>query len=127
MKRGKPSLLRQALTYAGLTFATGLILYPVALVLKKAFEPGRDFALSPSPIPQTFSFENFQLLMSAQGNGEALFVRYAFNSAVVALATTAVGVVLACTAAYALSRHRFAGQRASLATFRGWRKALRRP
>jgi len=117
MKRGKPSLLRQAITYAGLSAATALILYPVALVLKKAFEPGRDFALSPSPIPQTFTLDNFTQLISAQAGGEPLFLRYAFNSALVALATTVVGVILACTAAYALSRHRFAGRRASLTTF----------
>ena len=47
--------------------------------------------------------------------GAAFFHRRA--SAIVALATAIVGVLLACTAAYALSRHRFAGRRAGLATF----------
>jgi arabinogalactan oligomer/maltooligosaccharide transport system permease protein len=107
-----------AVTYAGLIAITAVMLYPVALVLKKAFEPGRDFALSPSPIPQTTTLEHFRGLLGAQGaDGEFLFLRYALNSGIVALATTILGVALSCTAAYALSRHRFKGRRTSLGTF----------
>jgi arabinogalactan oligomer/maltooligosaccharide transport system permease protein len=45
------------------------------------------------------------------------FFRYALNSALLAFGTTVVGVSLSCTAAYALSRFRFPGRRASLASF----------
>jgi arabinogalactan oligomer/maltooligosaccharide transport system permease protein len=113
-----PSKFLQALVYTGLTAFTALVLYPVAFVLKKAFEPGRDFALSPSPIPDSFTLDNFARLLGATGSGgELLFLRHAANSALVALATTAVGLVLATTCAYALSRFRFPGRRAGLATF----------
>jgi len=114
----RPKRSAVAATYAVLTVFTALTLYPVALVVKKAFEPGRDFALSPSPIPRTLTLGNFAELLSARsGSGELLFARYALNSAIVALVTTVLGVFLACTAAYALSRHRFKGRKVGLATF----------
>lgn len=116
--RRRPSVAAQVLTYAALLVVTAAVLYPVLLVCKKAFEPGRQFALSASPVPDAVTLDHFRDLMSAQGpHGELLFLRHALNSAVVALATTVVGVVLSCTAAYALSRFRFPGRRAGLTTF----------
>ncbi|MEO6774794.1 MAG: sugar ABC transporter permease [Kofleriaceae bacterium] len=95
-----------------------IVLYPVMLVVKKAFEPGRDFALSASPIPTTVTLDNFRGLFGSRGShGEYLFVRQALNSVVIALATTVVGVFLSCTAAYALSRFRFPGRKTGLTTF----------
>jgi arabinogalactan oligomer/maltooligosaccharide transport system permease protein len=95
-----------------------VVLYPVMLVCKKAFEPGRDFALSPSPIPHTVTFDHFRTLFGQRGShGEYLFLHQALNSVVAALATTVVGVFLSCTAAYALSRFKFPGRKAGLTTF----------
>jgi len=114
----KPPRGRLIFTYTGLIAFTAITLYPVALVLKKAFEPGKHFALSPSPIPSSTTLDHFRHLLGAQGSGgELLFLRYALNSAAVALATTIVGVALSCTAAYSLSRHRFAGRNTSLTSF----------
>ncbi len=116
--RGKPSALAQALTYTALVLITMVVLYPVLIVLKKAFEPGRQFALSASPVPTSVTLDHFRDLADARGShGELLFLRHAFNSAIVALATTVVGVFVSCTAAYALSRFRFPGRRAGLTTF----------
>lgn len=118
MSLNTPSAGRRALVYAGITGLTAVVLYPVMLVLKKAFEPGRDFALSPSPVPTGWTLEHFEKLLGAQSSGgDLLFLRYAMNSAFVALATTVVGLALACTAAYALSRFRFTGRRTALSTF----------
>jgi arabinogalactan oligomer/maltooligosaccharide transport system permease protein len=114
----RPAAAKVAAAYAALTAITALVLYPVLLVVKKAFEPGRDFALSPSPWPRDATLANFAELLGARGSDGALrFARYALNSALAATATTLVGVALACTAAYALSRYRFAARRPSLATF----------
>ncbi|HPH69515.1 MAG TPA: hypothetical protein PLF40_27375, partial [Kofleriaceae bacterium] len=41
-------------------FATAVVLYPVLLVVKKAFEPGRQFALSASPIPTQFTLDHMR-------------------------------------------------------------------
>lgn len=117
-RRDRPSPYVIVLTYAALTVITALVLYPVALVLKKAFEPGRQFALSASPLPESFTLDHFSTLLTARGSdGQLSFLRYALNSAGVAFATTVVGVFLACTAAYSLSRYRFSGRRAGLTTF----------
>ena len=42
-----------------MSLLTALVLYPVMVVLKKAIEPGRNFALSASPIPSELSIEHF--------------------------------------------------------------------
>ncbi len=64
------------------------------------------------PWPHVFSLENFRALFSQQPYG-----RWLWNSALVSLATTVLGVFLASTAAYAFSRFRFPGRRAGLMAF----------
>jgi arabinogalactan oligomer/maltooligosaccharide transport system permease protein len=64
------------------------------------------------PWPQQLSWSNFVSVLTDQP-----FARWVFNSAVVAAATTVVGVFLATTAGYAFSRFRFPGQRAGLMAF----------
>jgi arabinogalactan oligomer / maltooligosaccharide transport system permease protein len=114
----RPSVAARVLAYAALVVVTTVVLYPVMLVCKKAFEPGTNFALSPSPIPHTVTTDNFHRLFSARGgHGELLFLRHTINSLVAAVLTTIVGVVLSTTAAYALSRFRFPGRKAGLTTF----------
>ncbi len=107
-----------AAVHALLAVGTAVVLYPVMLVVKKAFEPGRQFALSPSPIPRHVTLEHFRALLGARGShGELAFVQHTLSSLAVAIATTAVGIALSCTAAYALSRFRFPGRRAALTSF----------
>jgi arabinogalactan oligomer / maltooligosaccharide transport system permease protein len=114
----QPRLATRIVAHLAVIVLVMVVLYPVMLVVKKAFEPGRDFALSPSPIPTTLTLDNFRGLFGARGShGEYLFVRQALNSVVIALATTVVGVFLSCTAAYALSRFRFPGRKTGLTTF----------
>ena len=118
MSRRAPRLWLRIAVHAGLCICAAVVLYPVLLVLKKAFEPGQSFALSPSPVPDEVTFDHFRSLFSATGaGGEPLFLRYALNSALVALGTTLVGMVLATTCAYALSRFRFRGRRLGLTAF----------
>ncbi len=114
----KPRVMVVIGTYAALTAATAVVLYPVLLVLKKAFEPGRQFAISASPVPSKLTLDHFSDLFGARGgHGELMFLHHAWNSLVAAVATTIVGVVLSCTAAYALSRFRFPGRKAGLTAF----------
>jgi arabinogalactan oligomer/maltooligosaccharide transport system permease protein len=114
----RPSLVRRAALHAALIGFTAAVLYPVLLVLKKAFEPGKTFAASLSPLPAEVSLEHFRTLFAMRGpKGELLFLNDTLNSITVAAATTIVGLALSCTAAYALSRFRFRGQRTSLSAF----------
>ncbi len=64
------------------------------------------------PWPATFTASNFTAVVTEQP-----FARWLANSAIVAAATTVLGVFLACTAAYAFSRFRFPGRRAGLMSF----------
>jgi arabinogalactan oligomer / maltooligosaccharide transport system permease protein len=64
------------------------------------------------PLPPKVSFENFRSLFADQP-----FARWLANSVLVSAMTTLVGVVLACTAAYAFSRFRFPGRRTGLMAF----------
>ncbi len=116
----KPSLVARIAVHVALIAIVVLVLYPVMLVCKKAFEPGRTFGLSASPIPDHVTLAHFRELLGERadaGTGDLVFLRHAMNSLVVALATTVVGVLLSCTAAYALSRFRFPGRKAGLTTF----------
>jgi arabinogalactan oligomer / maltooligosaccharide transport system permease protein len=117
MKRG-PRVAVHVAVHLALIAAAFVVLYPVLLVCKKAFEPGTQLGASPSPIPTELSTEHFDALFGARGEGgEPLFLHHAGNSIIAALATTVFGVALSCTAAYALSRFRFPGRRAGLAMF----------
>lgn len=118
MSDRRPHLLWTVLAYAALVVVCAVVLYPVLIVCKKAFEPGRHFALSPSPVPGELTLDHFRDLFGARGGrGELLFLHHTLNSVIVALATTVVGVVLSCTAAYALSRFSFPGRKAGLTSF----------
>jgi arabinogalactan oligomer/maltooligosaccharide transport system permease protein len=114
----RPRAATMILAHVGLVLAVAVVLYPVLMVCKKAFEPGRQFALGASPIPRDVTLSNFEALFSSRGgNGELLFLHAALNSIVIAVATTIVGVVLSCTAAYALSRFKFPGRQTGLTMF----------
>jgi arabinogalactan oligomer / maltooligosaccharide transport system permease protein len=118
VKARRPNLAVVVAVHVALVAMVAVTLYPVLLVCKKAFEPGRQFALSASPVPRSVTLDHFhELLTTRGGNGELLFLHHAVNSIVVALLTTIVGVLLSCTAAYALSRFRFPGRKAGLTMF----------
>jgi arabinogalactan oligomer/maltooligosaccharide transport system permease protein len=101
-------------------------LYPILWVFTIAFSGTQSLALAdlpPDPTrldrlrallpwPRHFSAANFVSVMSDQP-----FARWLLNSVVVSLATTLVGVFLACTAAYAFSRFRFPGRRTGMMSF----------
>lgn len=112
------SLAVRGIRAVTLAVAVALALYPVLWVIKIALNPAQTFSLSASPLPTTFSLTNFDAFISAtDSQGRWLFGHQLFNSLVVSLATTLLGLMLASTAAYAFSRFRFPGARAGLAAF----------
>jgi arabinogalactan oligomer / maltooligosaccharide transport system permease protein len=117
----QPALPTRIAVHMAVVLAAAITLYPVTLVLKKAVEPGQQFALSPSPVPCGIEDGKVRCRVTTQHFRDVVrhprFLRYALNSALLALGTTVVGVFLSCTAAYALSRFRFPGRRAGLAAF----------
>lgn len=105
---------------------TFLSLYPIFWVFTIAFSGQQSLAIADVPAnatfverlraivpwPKDFSTSNFVSVMKDQP-----FARWLLNSAIVAAATTVVGVFLACTAAYAFSRFIFPGRRTGLMSF----------
>jgi len=112
--------------HAGLISFTLLAIYPVLWVLALAFSGQQsvgiiDLPKDPTflerlrgvlPWPAHFSTKNFVDVMTDQPFG-----RWLLNSVMVSLMTTALGVFLACTAAYAFSRFRFPGRDSGMLAF----------
>jgi arabinogalactan oligomer / maltooligosaccharide transport system permease protein len=113
----KRSGLATALVHMALVLACVVALYPVLWVVKLALSPTQALSLSASPIPEAVTFEHFRDVMGAtDSSGRWLFGRQLLASVVVSGMTTVVGLSLAVTAAYALSRFRFPGKDAGMQT-----------
>ena len=93
------------------------VLLPIMLVLRKALSPGQGFQANLSPFSGGWTLDHFREVIGHSENGVWLFGPQLFNSVVVSLATTVVGVTLATTAAYAFSRFRFYGRKGGMAMF----------
>ncbi|HET9298476.1 MAG TPA: sugar ABC transporter permease [Candidatus Polarisedimenticolaceae bacterium] len=105
---------------------TLLAIYPLLWVLAIAFSGEQSLAIANLPRnpgaldrlravipwPNHWSVTNFTSVVADQP-----FATWLWNSAVVAVGTTVLGVFLACTAGYAFSRFRFPGRRAGLMSF----------
>ena len=112
------SRVRSVLIHATLITVTVVTLFPVALVVRKSLSPGNEFQLSLNPVPQNPTLDHYEAVLSARDfSGRWLFGRQLWNSFVVALLTTILGVFLASTAAYAFSRFRFPGRKGGMMVF----------
>ncbi|HEY0881386.1 MAG TPA: sugar ABC transporter permease, partial [Archangium sp.] len=110
MKRTMPAWKMAAL-HAGLAVLCVIALYPVLWVVKLALSPTQTLSMSANPLPTEITFDHFRdVLGSTDSQGRWLFGRQLLSSIVVSSATTIVGLSLAVTAAYALSRFRFPGK-----------------
>ncbi len=115
MSIARRPMLTTALVHAGLAVACVASLYPVLWVLKLALSPTQSLELSVNPLPEHVTFQHFaDVLWSHDSHGRWLFGRQLLSSIVVSGATTLVGLSLAVSAAYALSRFRFPGKDAGM-------------
>ena len=69
------------------------------------------------PLPSEVSLENFKAVVSTSDAQGALFPRQLWDSLIVSLATSILGVSLAATAAYAMSRWDFPGKNQAMGAF----------
>jgi len=113
-----PSLIKVAAAHCGLILTCVAVLYPVLWVLKMALTPSQAFSMDPGLIPDVVSLQNFADVLSTEdAAGGWLFGRQLFNSLVCAGVTSIIGVILACTAGYAMSRFAFPGRDAGMSLF----------
>ncbi len=114
----KPGLRQQLLTHLVLIVTTIAVLYPVLWVLKMALTPGQAFSLDPNPIPSAVTLDHFaSVIGTTDAGGGWLFGRQMANSLLVAAVTSAIGIGLATTAGYAMSRWNFPGRDTGLSIF----------
>lgn len=107
----KRTWLSTAAIHAFLSLLCVVVLYPVLWVVKMALSPSDSMELSVNPIPDAVTLDHFRAVLGATDmDGRWVFGRQLFSSIVVSGATTVVGLGLAVTAAYALSRFRFPGR-----------------
>ena len=117
-----PSLIKLIAFHVVLVLVAIIAIYPVLWVVKLALTPDQGFAVgfNPFPIvqdPETgawrivVSLQNFiDVIASRDLEGYWLFGRQLFNSLVVSALASAVGIVLAVTSGYAMSRWAFPGR-----------------
>src|SRR5690348_5797120 len=96
----------------GIGFALIMVwcLLPVAFIVSLSFKSADETkAGSPQFLPSDWTFQNYKDILD---NSD--FTRAPLNSAGIALSATALSVVLATLAAYAIARLEFRGKRAVL-------------
>ncbi len=107
--------LRAIALHGFLALVCAITLYPVMWVVKMALSPTTTLALSANPLPQHVTLQHFHdVIFNTDLQGRWLFGRQLLASVTVATASTLVGLTLAVTAAYAISRFRFPGKEAGL-------------
>lgn len=103
---------------AALWILTAVTMLPLVAVVLMALSPGAGFASVVSPDFASMNLDNFIRFVGAtNAQGQWLFGRQLLNSLVVSVGATALSLLLASSAAYALSRFPFPGHRAALAGF----------
>lgn len=101
------ALPRKAGSYGLLTVTVLLVLVPLWQIFVLALDPAAANSANAWRLPTSVNLDNFFDLLSGTH-----FLRWLLNSLLVASAVTIIGVVLAATCGYAISRFRFFGRRA---------------
>jgi arabinogalactan oligomer / maltooligosaccharide transport system permease protein len=114
----KPGLLQQMAIHGLLILVSIAVLYPVLWVLGMALTDSQAFSMDPNPLPAEPTLDNFKAVTGTRDSqGAWLFGQQLLNSLIVSIATAAVGIVLATTAGYAMSRWTFPGRDRALQVF----------
>jgi arabinogalactan oligomer/maltooligosaccharide transport system permease protein len=115
-----------------LALATLIALFPVVFIVANSFKPENEIlrrldstgspvdqakAVVEKALPTPFTLDNYSNVLDENAQGEREFFGWFVNSVVIAFATCVIGIFLAATAGYALSRFRFPGYRPTLYMF----------
>ena len=105
--------LQPLLVHLALVAVTLAAVYPILVVIGISLRPtGALYSTSLRIVPQEPTLQSYRVLLLERG-----FLLWMRNSFVVAAAVTVIGVALAATAAYALSRYRFRARTWTLYSF----------
>ncbi|MHB0997265.1 MAG: sugar ABC transporter permease, partial [Elusimicrobiales bacterium] len=102
--------IKYLLVHAVIIATAALFVYPLLRIFSISLRPGdRLFSTDLSLIPDGATLSAYASLLK-----DTMFLRWLWNSLLITLATSFIGVSLASTAAYAFSRFRFPGKKAGL-------------
>jgi multiple sugar transport system permease protein len=100
--------LRSAVFHVGALAMLAVILYPAVWMLMSTFKPSNQIVGSVSPIPSSFTLDNYVTALG--GIGGISFWTFVTNSLILAVASV-VGVLVSCSlTAYAFARVQFPGR-----------------
>ncbi len=106
----KVSPTRALLSHIAIWVAVIIAVFPISRIVTISLRPGNRLLSSDlSIIPADASFENYVRVFS-----EKPFLQWIYNSLVITVTTSLIGVILASTAAYAFSRFKFPGRKSGL-------------
>jgi multiple sugar transport system permease protein len=107
--RGRERLLN-AVAYALLILAIAIVFFPLLWMLTVSVRPNIEVTkMPPDWIPEVFTLEGYLKIF-----GNTRFLIVFLNTMAISLLVTILSLILGATAAYALARFRFAGQRSVL-------------
>lgn len=105
------TILRHSVLILGSVFAV----FPLLWILSTSLKSGEAvFSNSINLIPSEPEFSNYLTVLN---DNNWIFLKWFFNSIVVALGTTVTGIFIASSAAYAFSRFKFPGRKLGLIVF----------
>ncbi|MEV3860381.1 sugar ABC transporter permease [Streptomyces sp. NPDC050095] len=102
--RGRRSRKASILTHAVLIVSSFAALFPIGWLVFLSLGPDKDDYLHPSRILDTWTFGNYSFVLE-----QTNFLKWLGNTLIVSLGTTVIGVLVAATSGYAVSRMRFPG------------------
>ncbi|WP_166022952.1 sugar ABC transporter permease [Streptomyces chilikensis] len=105
-RRGEPRPLVRIATHAVLIVASLIAVLPVAWIFLLSLGPDKDDYLRPAGIFGKATLDNYVQVLT-----ETNFFHWLQSSLIVSLGTTVLGVLIAATTGYAVSRMRFPGQK----------------
>ncbi|WRZ93293.1 ABC transporter permease subunit [Streptomyces sp. NBC_01007] len=102
--RGERSLAGKLVSHGILIVASLAALFPIAWLVFLSLGPDKDDYLHPGRIWNTMTFSNYSFVLQHTN-----FFEWMKSSLIVSLGTTVIGVMIAATTGYAVSRMRFPG------------------
>jgi len=106
----KKSKIKSILLHLLLIIAVIITTYPLIRIFSVSIRPGdRIISTDLSIIPKGATFLSYIKLFK-----ETYFIKWIFNSLIITLSTSLIGVILASSAAYSFSRYKFFGRKIGL-------------
>ncbi|GHH84637.1 sugar ABC transporter permease [Streptomyces capitiformicae] len=105
-RRGEVGFAGAFVSHAILTGASLAALFPIAWLVYLSLGPDKDDYLHPERIFGKMTFDNYTFVLQ-----KTSFFDWLISTLVVSLGTTIIGVLIAATTGYAVSRMRFPGYR----------------